>query len=468
MKRILLFTALFSIVAAPMTAQIGAVAAKAPTSAPRVVPMTLHPASEPKPALKYQLLPDFVDKTPGNAVLMYMTGHLLLPTDMKEPSMDDVSDWIQLPVKDLPLDKVRRLVKEGPSALHQVELGAFRETCDWEQPIRSEGFDLLLPYLSKQRNLAKLLALRARLGIAEGRINDVVHDMQIGFAMARHTADSPILISTLVGVAIGTLMTDQAEALVSCPNCPNLYWALTQLSSPFIDIRRGLEGERFWPIAASPELRNPRKARLTPQQWDDLYLQGAKLMVPNASDAERILHITETVIRVGPKAKRYLSEQGLSPKELEAMPVKQAILIYWMDHYDAMRDRVFKWFALPYWQAKAPVEEANQELEKLAKEKDDSALLGATFLPALHRAHYITTRFDRRIAVLRCIEAIRLYAAAHDRKLPARLEDITEVPIPIDPITGKLFEYKLDGDKAIIEWTTPSTEPRRYELTIAK
>lgn len=55
---------------------------------------------------------------------------------------------------------------------------------------------------------------------------------------------------------------------------------------------------------------------------------------------------------------------------------------------------------------------------------------------------------ERKIAALRCIEAIRLYAAAHGGKLPATLGEIKEVPIPVDPITGKAFEYEAHGDKA--------------------
>ena len=38
---------------------------------------------------------------------------------------------------------------------------------------------------------------------------------------------------------------------------------------------------------------------------------------------------------------------------------------------------------------------------------------------------------DRRLDAIQCIEAIRIYGAAHG-KLPAGLEDITEAPVPLD------------------------------------
>ena len=37
---------------------------------------------------------------------------------------------------------------------------------------------------------------------------------------------------------------------------------------------------------------------------------------------------------------------------------------------------------------------------------------------------------ERRLAALRTIEAIRMFAASHDGKLPAALGDIKEVPVP--------------------------------------
>ena len=75
-------------------------------------------------------------------------------------------------------------------------------------------------------------------------------------------------------------------------------------------------------------------------------------------------------------------------------------------------------------------------------------------------------RNDRRIAVLRVIEAIRIYGAAHDGNLPERLEDVSEVPIPEDPVTGLPFEYVRDGNKAILSGPTLRDFPLSYEITM--
>src|SRR5262249_44669151 len=66
------------------------------------------------------------------------------------------------------------------------------------------------------------------------------------------------------------------------------------------------------------------------------------------------------------------------------------------------------------------------------------------------RIYFARARTERKFAALRCLEAIRLYAVRHDGKLPMRLDQIKEVPVPVDPFTGKPFEYEATGDRATL------------------
>jgi hypothetical protein len=80
---------------------------------------------------------------------------------------------------------------------------------------------------------------------------------------------------------------------------------------------------------------------------------------------------------------------------------------------------------------------------------------------------------EQRIALLRHVEALRLYAAEHDGKLPEKLSDI-DVPLPVDPFTGKSFVYKVEGETAHLRGTPPHGEEKtsfyniHYEITIRK
>ena len=92
---------------------------------------------------------------------------------------------------------------------------------------------------------------------------------------------------------------------------------------------------------------------------------------------------------------------------------------------------------------------------------------------ALIKVHRAQARLEQRIALLRHVEALRLYAAEHDGTLPAKLSDIS-VPLPDDPFTGKPYNYQLDGDIAHIRGTPPRGEEKNpgfnvhYEVTLQK
>jgi hypothetical protein len=94
------------------------------------------------------------------------------------------------------------------------------------------------------------------------------------------------------------------------------------------------------------------------------------------------------------------------------------------------------------------------------------------FLPALNRVVLAQSRLDRNLAALRIVEALRIYAASHDGGLPEKLSEVTEVPIPEDPGTGKPFDYSRDGDAATLSARTIADSlPNngvRYRVTMRK
>ena len=96
-------------------------------------------------------------------------------------------------------------------------------------------------------------------------------------------------------------------------------------------------------------------------------------------------------------------------------------------------------------------------------------------LPAHHENLFFQrARLQRRLAALQIVEAIRLYAAAHNGNLPDTLDDIRDVPIPHDPVTGKSFNYTSNGVVAQLHGAAPPGEMESarstlsYEISIAK
>lgn len=136
----------------------------------KTVQIVLYPAPEPQPALKYQLLPPFLERRPGNAAVWWNR----IPADriwyFSSLYADDgpwmrIWKWMELPIGD-PREKAYR-EKEGAKDLATIRGGqlfsdiqraAQFESCDWEQPIREGNFvAILLPEMQEARDYARLL-----------------------------------------------------------------------------------------------------------------------------------------------------------------------------------------------------------------------------------------------------------------------------------------------------------------------
>ena len=92
--------------------------------------------------------------------------------------------------------------------------------------------------------------------------------------------------------------------------------------------------------------------------------------------------------------------------------------------------------------------------------------MASLFLPAVQAFRSATVRHERDIATLRVLEALRIHAAAQDGRLPEKLSDITEVPIPLDPVSGKPFEYRLEGKTAHLQGPPLPGSPLHFEITM--
>jgi hypothetical protein len=335
-----------------------------------------------------------------------------------------------------------------------------------------------MPDIQPLREFANLLALRARSAMAEGRFVDAVESLRVGFTMARNANQSPTLIASLIGVAIANQMAEQMTALLQVSAAPNFYWALTDLPRPFIDLRRPLQSERLMVhTLVSPLMQGSADIRTTPLSIQQCQERLEHFMgTPPYERTQFRLALIAITAKVYPKAKRFVLGQGLAPETVEAMPHIQVVVLFSLAEYDRLFDDMVKWQGMPYWQARPGLDKAVEGVkeEKVKAGELERVPLAALLIPAVEKVFFATTRIDRKIAALRCIEAIRLYAASHDGKLPAALHDITEVPIPVDPETGKDFEYQVDDGKAVLSAPPPPGEKPNswnhlnYELTLAR
>ena len=216
--------------------------------------------------------------------------------------------------------------------------------------------------------LAQIVALQARLQIAEGRFPEALDTLSTGYSLARHSAECPFLVCGLIGIAIEGMMDDQLQTLIQSPDCPNLYWSLTGMPDPLIDLRPAGEVEQATLDIFLPELRDVEHAQRSPEQWKAALTSMIERLMelnrltelkvlsgPNGASVQDEAATLAQAVEVAfayPKAKAGLIAAG-QKKEVEAMPPAQVILIYMAITHERLCDEMFKWYNVPYSQARA-------------------------------------------------------------------------------------------------------------------
>ncbi len=451
---------------------LDAAAASADDVHPKV--LTLHVPAPSIRALQYALLPELRDTVPGNAVTHYRRAIQILKQEgPPEKEREELVDgWIKVSLNDLPREEVGKFLKQCETTFQEVQLGARSEQCDWglTEKFRITGSSAPLLGLQELRLIGKLLQLHIRFELAEGRIDRAISILRTGFALARHMADQPSLSCVLVAVSVASMMEGRLEELIQQRDAPNLYWALTDLPRPFIDLHKPMQGERLMAYGNFPGLVEAA-ADLNTKPWTpEQVLKGAnfrdlikeeRLSAMSAADTAALAVF---VVSRHETAKKRLIKQG-RPKELvDAMPHLQVAMLDSFLQYDQLFDDAMKCQNLPYWEALPLLKEADKRrflaLDDAVQHTGGPAIpIAALLFPPMQKAIAIRTRIDRPIAALRCVEAVRLYAAVHDGKLASSLEEIKDAPLPLDPVTGKPFDYHVTGDRAFLTCTPFPGQP---------
>jgi hypothetical protein len=447
------------------------------------ISLSVRPAVLPRPALRYRFQTGFLEESPGNAAPLLLKA--MFEIDERRFGEDrrrEIDRWLSKPLSELTKDERERM---GQYGMHvSLEQAARRRHCEWSLPFADTRFvDMLLPEISRSMDLGRWIAVNARFQLAHGEIDKALDALRIGFTTARHTNASETLISALVAAAIVEAQCRQIESLVELPGAPNLYWALTDLPRPIIELGPALRIESVTPFYFFPSLKQvaaPKLERMTREEADRM-LHG---LIAEFADSYKYMGLegpptleqkawmnrttaTAMVMAKAAAARKEMLARGWSQKKLEALSTSQILLLHIVQTYEEVRDELFKAATLPYFQAAPSVERAMQELDRARSR--EALPLSSTLLPAFNTAFARMAHTQQHIDLLRCIEALRHHAARHDGRLPERLEQITEVPLPIDPVSGKPFSYKLDGNTATLEGAIAVGKRKRaYRLRLAK
>ncbi len=284
----------------------------------------------------------------------------------------------------------------------------------WEDPINA-----LLPHYAKLHDAARLLAVRAKLNLMEGRVEAAAEDCATIFRISDHAGRDPMLIGCLVSYAIHKTGLQQLEEVLSAgdPSQAVCHQLLQQLSA--IDNRarfaRAMLGERaMGSVAFEQLLRLPADAAgvLDPDH-------PRRLVLPLR------LYLT-------------LGRPLLNLDELA---------------YYRFMEEVIAAAALAYPQSKEGAEAACNTLDHLPVYR---SLLSRQVVPAYTRAVESTEADTAVLGAGRLAVGLKLYRYQHGR-YPASLDALAPL-LPLDPFTQKPYHYRTEGNGFVLWSVGPDLE----------
>jgi hypothetical protein len=136
---------------------------------------------------------------------------------------------------------------------------------------------------------------------------------------------------------------------------------------------------------------------------------------------------------------------------------------YFIRSYDEVADEMFKGYGLPPYEA---VEVARRAENEFANPDNHVNFLARQILPSLNRAGILVARTDRSLDMMRIVEGVRA-CAAEKGKLPQNLAEVP-LPMPLDVMTGKPFEYVHEDQEVQIVSPSPEKDPRGGQVIVLK
>lgn len=291
----------------------------------------------------------------------------------------------------------------------------------------SQGYSILLPFLAKQRVLARLGRSRARMAAFDNDWNKVLTALHTAHAAGVHAGEEPLLINHLVAVASDAIVT---AALLEVLNTPGARLGDADLDRLLAFARACHEQES--PLSES--LEGERRFGL--MMLDRLTAGDSSAMMAMYGIASPASELPPTY---NPLGLSYFTDR--------------ATFVEYFERKTARLKRIESDLA-------GAVDLDQTESDQITQQKDRLAhFFSHQLLPVVHRAErsFLNRRANWRVAIAGLLAY--KHARAHDGRWPARLSDLglapKEIVDPCDP-NGAPIRYRLEKDGSLAIWTVGS------------
>lgn len=279
-----------------------------------------------------------------------------------------------------------------------VRRAAAMSGCYFEHEYAQPSIDMMLPELSRMRQLARILAVDARVKAADGKYREAFENISAMYKLCQHITTEPILVSGLVAVAIEHMADDTLEGILARGTPATADFAAWKTDDSFSfrrALRRCMAGEEAMGMSAFAMLGGDAETALF------LRYQG--------------INPDTTAPFVGPYWRVYLLADDLSEYRSQMKILRE------------MSEQDFQ--------------TAHERLDALEKQRmvKRMGLVSHLLLPALSRSYISFVRGEVRHRLADMAVAVAAYRAKNG-KYPSQAQDL--VPdfiseVPIDPYDNK-------------------------------
>ncbi len=448
---------------------------------PRVVKLTLSPSAPARPALKHSLVIDPYERTPGNAAQLYYRAILAFKDISGGKKFDDMAiksneKWSTGPCTGELRDEIVAWLNQIPKEIREdVRDATRRERCDFEhrrtelslsRDVRAGGYEQNL------RAFARMLRFQARVDLADAKFEEARESLRQLHQLGRDASSDPSIFSAMMGVSMVGFANQEIEYWIGSDGSPNLYWPLSAVPQPYIDVRPALVREvraleKFMEFLHDSEVK-----MRSDDEWVRLFRNWA---ADNNSDFRREdgsnpLESFDALVKLHyAPAKAWLLENGYPVDKLIGMSRGQVVAIHMHRVLREISDEFIKGIYLPETEIDSYYNDLDKRMTKELEPPErlyEIVPVAKLFMPAVHPALTAQTRVELEFAGLRTLEAIRAHMA-ETGALPEKLEDIKVVPLPANPITHQPLGYERTESGATLTIPALGRVPvKHYELTV--
>ena len=224
-----------------------------PKSGGKIYRMKITPAGEPSPIFKHRFCVPPQDTIPANAATLYLRsfGERFLdgPLDeaYEEFGDEEVKKWFStdgVPIESLLKTPAKKVSETFDDYINtHIERATRCRYCDWglaEEDLKGmELYSFLFPSLKNTRSISRVLALQTRVAIAEQRFDRAAELIRMNYQLAGNVGKIKFIVAGMTGIHGVHTANNTVIDLIATPNSPNMYYALTELPRPIIDLREG-------------------------------------------------------------------------------------------------------------------------------------------------------------------------------------------------------------------------------------